>query len=124
MEIVAFKPKDNNSLINKNRAGNCFGPFGCKYTSFFEIDLHCGFKGQGHNLSPCFPLAKSDPTWIKHKVAHKACGLNKKPFTTKNILTWTGLMGDQRGLWPRSVMSIALGMGAGLRSPQEGEPTS
>jgi len=91
---------------------------------FFEIDLHCGFKGQGHNLSPCFPLAKSDPTWIKHKVAHKACGLNKKPFTTKNILTWTGLMGDQRGLWPRSVMSIALGMGAGLRSPQEGEPTS
>ena len=32
-------------------------------------------------------------------------------------------MGDQ-GVWPRSVASIALRMGAGLRSPQVGEPTS
>ena len=123
MEIMAFKPRDNNSLINKNRAGNCSG---CKYTSFFEIDLHCGFRGrgQGHNLLPFFPLAKSDPTWTKHRSAHKACGINKKPFTTRDILTWTGSMGDQEGPWPRSVTSIALRMGAGLRSPQEGEPTS
>ncbi|KAG6775180.1 hypothetical protein POTOM_018612 [Populus tomentosa] len=71
-----------------------------------------------------FPLAKSDPTWTKHRVAHKACGINKKPFTTRDILTWTGSMGDQEGPWPRSVTSIALSMGAGLRSPQEGEPTS
>ncbi|KAJ6996191.1 hypothetical protein NC653_012938 [Populus alba x Populus x berolinensis] len=71
-----------------------------------------------------FPLAKSDPTWTKHRVAHKACGINKKPFTTRDILTWTGSIGDQEGPWPRSVTSTALRMGAGLRSPQEGEPTS
>uniref|UniRef100_A0A3N7ECW8 Uncharacterized protein n=1 Tax=Populus trichocarpa TaxID=3694 RepID=A0A3N7ECW8_POPTR len=33
-------------------------------------------------------------------------------------------MDDQEGSWPRSVTSIALRMGAGLRSPQEEEPTS
>ena len=33
-------------------------------------------------------------------------------------------MGDHEGPWSRSVTSIALRRGAGLRSPQEGEPTS
>ncbi|KAJ6762878.1 hypothetical protein OIU79_023594 [Salix purpurea] len=33
-------------------------------------------------------------------------------------------MGDQQGSWPRSVTAIALWLGAGLRSPQEGDPTS
>uniref|UniRef100_A0A2C9V4B8 Uncharacterized protein n=1 Tax=Manihot esculenta TaxID=3983 RepID=A0A2C9V4B8_MANES len=29
-------------------------------------------------------------------------------------------MGDHEGSWPRSVTFIALGRGAGLRSPQDG----
>ncbi|KAJ6883687.1 hypothetical protein NC652_030812 [Populus alba x Populus x berolinensis] len=33
-------------------------------------------------------------------------------------------MGDQEDLWSRSVTSIARRRGAGLRSPQEGEPAS
>ena len=33
-------------------------------------------------------------------------------------------MGDQKGLWPRLVASIALRRGARLRSPQVGESTS
>nr|TKS10842.1 hypothetical protein D5086_0000079070 [Populus alba] len=33
-------------------------------------------------------------------------------------------MSDQEGPWPRSVASIALRMGAGLRSSQVGDPTS
>ncbi|KAL9367483.1 hypothetical protein Peur_038682 [Populus x canadensis] len=33
-------------------------------------------------------------------------------------------MGDQEGPWPRSAASIALRMGAGLRSPKLGEPAS
>jgi len=33
-------------------------------------------------------------------------------------------MGDPEGPWSRSVTSIARRRGAGLRSPQEGEPTS
>uniref|UniRef100_A0A2K1WRQ0 Uncharacterized protein n=1 Tax=Populus trichocarpa TaxID=3694 RepID=A0A2K1WRQ0_POPTR len=33
-------------------------------------------------------------------------------------------MGDHEGPWSRSVTFIALRRGAGLRSPQEGEPTS
>ncbi|KAJ6975684.1 hypothetical protein NC653_031498 [Populus alba x Populus x berolinensis] len=33
-------------------------------------------------------------------------------------------MGDPEGPWSRSVTSIARWRGAGLRSPQEGEPTS
>ncbi|KAJ6928935.1 hypothetical protein NC652_012946 [Populus alba x Populus x berolinensis] len=35
-----------------------------------------------------------------------------------------GSMSDQEGPWPRSVASIALRMGAGLRSSQVGDPTS
>ena len=33
-------------------------------------------------------------------------------------------MGDQEDLWSRSATSIARRRGAGLRSPQEGEPAS
>ncbi|KAJ6918422.1 hypothetical protein NC651_012613 [Populus alba x Populus x berolinensis] len=118
---MAFKPKDNNSLINKNRqvtVANILLFLKSISIVVLEVEdkaiIYCLF----------FPIAKSDPTWTKHRVTHKASGINKKPFTTRDLLTWTGSMGDQRDPWPRSVTSIALRMGAGLRSPQVGDPTS